>query len=108
MTSSTPVYGSWKICIAPSCAICVMPFSNCLRFMVSIRSTEAKCSGAKVGMPLEFHAHAGFAYSVADGEDAGVEHADDVPGVGLVDYRALLRHELLRLRRRSVFPPCTW
>ena len=67
--------------------------------MVSIRSTEAKCSGREGRDALESHAHAGFAYRVADGEDAGVEHADDVPGVGLVDDRALLRHELLRLRK---------
>ena len=34
---------------------------------------------------------------IADGEDAGIEHADDIAGVGLVDDFALLRHELLRL-----------
>ena len=47
---------------------------------------------------LEAHVHFGLADRVADGEDARVEHADDVAGVGLVDDRALLRHELLRLR----------
>ena len=35
---------------------------------------------------------------IADGVDAGVEHADDVSGVGLVDDLALLGHHLLRLR----------
>ena len=29
----------------------VAAFSNCLRFIVPTRSTPAKCSGAKVGMP---------------------------------------------------------
>ena len=27
------------------------PFTNCLRFMESIRRTRAKCSGANVGIP---------------------------------------------------------
>ena len=39
---------------------------------------------------------------VADGEDAGIEHADDIPGVGLVDDLALLRHELLGLRQAQL------
>ena len=34
---------------------------------------------------------------VADGENAGVEHADDVPGVGLVHNLPLRRHHLLGL-----------
>lgn len=28
-------YGSWNICIAPSCAICVVPFTNCFLLRVS-------------------------------------------------------------------------
>ena len=47
---------------------------------------------------LKAHTHLRVADRIADGEDAGVEHADDVTGVGLIDDRALLRHELLRLR----------
>jgi len=43
---------------APSCAICCMPFMNCLRFMVSTWRTLAKCSGAKVGIPSNWN---GFA-----------------------------------------------
>ena len=45
-----PLY-SWNIWIAPSCAICVTPFTNCFLFMVSSCRTRAKCSGAKVGIP---------------------------------------------------------
>ena len=58
MTSSIPILYSWKIWIAPSCAICCMPFMNCLRFMVSTWRTLAKCSGAKVGIPSNWN---GFA-----------------------------------------------
>ena len=36
---------------------------------------------------------------IADGEDARVEHADDIPSVGLVDDLPLLGHQLLRLRQ---------
>ena len=36
-------------------------------------------------------------HRVADGEDAGVKHADDVPGVGLVDDLPLRGHHLLGL-----------
>ena len=51
MISSIPVLYSWKIWIAPSCAISLMPLMNCLRFIVSSWRTRAKCSGAKVGIP---------------------------------------------------------
>ena len=40
---------------------------------------------------------AGHRDRVADGEDAGVEHADDVARVGLVDDLALGGHHRLRL-----------
>ena len=49
LIDSIPPLYSWKIWMAPSCAICVTPFTNCLRFMESIRRTRAKCSGANVG-----------------------------------------------------------
>ena len=51
MTSSMPEFGTLKIWMAPSCAICSVPLRNCLRFMESLALTRAKCSGAKVGMP---------------------------------------------------------
>jgi hypothetical protein len=51
MTSSMPPPTSRKIWMAPSWAICSMPFTNCLRFMVSFCSMRAKCSGEKVGIP---------------------------------------------------------
>ena len=51
MTSSMPEFGSLKIWIAPSCAICSVPLMNCLRFIESLGLTREKCSGAKVGMP---------------------------------------------------------
>ena len=51
MTSSMPLFGSWKIWMAPSCAIWVTPLTNCLRFMVSTCEITEKCSGANVGMP---------------------------------------------------------
>ena len=66
--------------------------------MVSIRSTAAKCSGAKVGMPSNITFRP-FSHIVSPMENMpGVEHADDVTGIRLVDNGALLRHELLRLR----------
>ena len=34
ITSSIPVLNSWKIWIAPSCAISLIPLMNCLRFIV--------------------------------------------------------------------------
>ena len=34
---------------------------------------------------------------VADGENAGIEHADDIPRIRLGDSGALLRHHLLGL-----------
>ena len=42
---------------------------------------------------------AGHRDRVADGEDAGVEHADDVASIGLVDDLALGGHHRLRLRK---------
>ena len=51
MTSSRPASGILKIWMAPSWAICSVPFMNCLRFMVSLGLTRMKCSGSKVGMP---------------------------------------------------------
>ena len=36
---------------------------------------------------------------VADGEDTGVEHADDIARIGLIDDLTLGGHELLRLRQ---------
>ena len=51
MTSSMPAYGTLKIWMAPSWAICSVPLMNCLRFMVSLGDTRMKCSGSKVGMP---------------------------------------------------------
>ena len=41
----------WKIWMAPSCAICSTPLTNCLRFIVSLGETSMKCSGSNVGMP---------------------------------------------------------
>ena len=55
--------------------------------------------GSEGRYALELHLHGLVAYRVADRENAGVEHADDVTCVGLVYYRALLRHKLLRLRK---------
>ena len=46
---------------------------------------------------LEADVHVFLADGVADGEDAGIEDADDVTGVGLVDDGAVLGHELLGL-----------
>ena len=60
---------------------------------------DGKMLRRKRGDTLEAHAQLRVADRVADGEDAGVEHTDDVAGVGLIDDRALLRHELLRLRK---------
>ena len=40
---------------------------------------------------------AGHRHGVADGEDAGVKHADDITGVGFVDDLALRSHQLLGL-----------
>ena len=76
---------------------------NCLRLSVSLGLTREKCSGAKVGMLLEAELLPGDGDGVADGEDARVEHADDVSGVGLVDDFALLCHQLLRLGELELF-----
>ena len=46
-----PEFGTLKIWMAPSWAICSVPLTNCLRFMESLADTRQKCSGAKVGMP---------------------------------------------------------
>ena len=54
MISSIPLWSSWNICMAPSWAIWVIPFTNCFLFMVSTCLTLAKCSGAKVGIPSYF------------------------------------------------------
>ena len=43
--------GSENIWIAPSWAIWVVPFMNCLRLRVSFWRIRAKCSGANVGIP---------------------------------------------------------
>ena len=51
MISANPASCSWKIWMAPSCAICSTPFTNCLRFIESNWMTLAKCSGANVGIP---------------------------------------------------------
>ena len=45
----------------------------------------------------------GGAEGVADGEDAGVEHADDIPGIGLLDDLALGGHELLGAGEAELF-----
>ena len=50
-TSSKPLSGILKIWMAPSCAICSTPLTNCLRFIVSLGETSMKCSGSNVGMP---------------------------------------------------------
>ena len=47
----------------------------------------------------EFELFARYGDGIADGENAGVEHADDIARVGLVDDLALGGHELLRLRQ---------
>ena len=44
------------------------------------------------------------AQGVADGEDARIEHADDVPGVGLLDDLPLGRHQLLGPGQPDLLP----
>ena len=51
MISSIPTWFSLNTWIAPSCAICVTPLTNCFLFIVSTGLTLAKCSGANVGIP---------------------------------------------------------
>ena len=51
----------------------------------------------------EFELFARHGDGVADGENAGVEHADDIARVGLVDDLTLGGHELLRLRQAHFF-----
>ena len=51
---------------------------------------------SKGGDGVELELLAGGAQGVADGEDAGIKHADDVAGVGLLDDLTLGGHQLLR------------
>ena len=51
----------------------------------------------KGGDALKFKAFARRAHRVPDGENARVEHTDDISGVCLVDDFPLLRHDLLGL-----------
>ena len=39
-----------------------------------------------------------IAYCISDREDAGIEYTDDVAGVSFLNDRAILGHQLLRLR----------
>ena len=58
----------------------------------------------KGGDALELHFHARGAHGVANGENARVKHADNVPGIGLLDDFPALGHHLLGLRELH-FPP---
>ena len=57
------------------------------------------------GDALELHLVALVAHGVSNGENARVEHADDVPGVGLVDDGPVVGHELLGLGQTEGLAP---
>ena len=61
--------------------------------------------GCEDGNPLEADLLPLLANGVADRENAGVEDADDVAGVRLVDHLALRRHHLLRLGKAETLVP---
>ena len=90
-TSSKPLSGILKIWMAPSCAICSTPLTNCLRFIVSLGDDEHEVLRLERRDAGEAELLARHRDRVADREDAGVKHADDVARVGLVDDLALLR-----------------
>ena len=94
MISSMPESISWKIWMAPSWAIWVAPFTNCLRFMVSFCCTRLNSSGARWGYPRTPLSSPARRWCPR-WRTRPVEHADDVPGVGLLDDLPLGGHELL-------------
>ena len=69
---------------------------------------RAKCSGEKVGDAGELDLLLAGTQGVADGEDARVEQADDVAGVGFIDDGAVLRHQLGAGGQLIFLPSCTW
>ena len=90
--------------MAPSCAICSTPLTNCLRFIVSLGETSMKCSGSNVGMPEKRNFLPGVVIVSPIEKMPGIKHADDVARVGLVDDLALGGHHRLRLRKAHLAP----
>ena len=60
-----------------------------------------RCEG---GDTAKFEFAGTCAESVAYGENAGVEHADDIPRIGFFHNFSLLGHHLLRLGQFDLFP----
>ncbi len=104
MTSSMPEFGTLKIWMAPSCAICSTPFQELLA-LHGVLGADAgrKCSGAKVGMPPNRNFLPGTVMVSPMEKNAGVEDADDVPRVGLVYDLPFGGHKLLAAATGAFF-----
>ena len=85
MTLSIPAPGSRKIWMAPSWASSSHALDELLALeRVSTCVMRAKCSGENVGICGNCTRCSARAHRIADGEDARVEQAHDVAGIGLV------------------------
>ena len=76
--------------MAPSWAICLHALKKLLALHGVQLAHPAEMLRRKGGDALELEFLLGAAQGVADGEDARIEHADDIPGVGLLDDLAVL------------------
>ena len=95
MISSIPVLYSWKIWIAPSCAICVDPLDKLLssswyRPGVLLQNAPAQRSGS-LHMQTALSA---VQQRIADGENARIKYADDISGIGFL-HRSFGRYAII-------------
>ena len=77
------------------------PLDEMLAFQGGLRLHFREPFRRKHRKILECDIQSRFADRVADGEDAGIEQADDISRIRFLHDRAFLRHELLRLRQRQ-------
>ena len=94
--------------MAPSWGDLLHPLEKLLALHGVHRADTLKVLRGEGGDGVELELLPWGAQGVPDGEDARVEHADDVPGVGLLDDLPFCRHQLLGAGKTNLLPALEW
>ena len=102
--------GSWlysrrSTCTTPSWSSCSSPRRNCLKRPESRLEIVTNDSGVSVGIAGKRTGGA-LVQRVADAHVAAEDDADDVAREGLVEHRAVLAEDLVRVVERERRGPC--